>query len=223
MDIYEKLISTITLLSNHKSFNLCVGSTRTHLWLLMHFKHLEIYNYQIQYQVNKGIRQRKSTVHPKRWLKKHFSNTAELLEYLSGKRYDIHHINIEFVNGWKIKELFKMEYIFYTNSTEERNLLIDKLLGVAGLEIVDKSVLTPNITYLLKATGEISPVDNELSPDEFWTKDQLDKWKEDYCEKDYCENYEGAFCNIQLKVENDSNVLSNSNLFNDDFDDAFPF
>lgn len=183
--MFTKLFSNIELLSNHKSFKLFVGSTRTNLWLLIHFKHLEISNYKIQYQVNNGVRQRKNTEHPKRWMKKQFTNTAELLEYLSGKSYDLHYIEIEFKNGWKIKEQPQIEFYFYTNNMEERNELIDKLLGLAGIEIKDKSVLIPNITYMLKATGEIYPLDDELLPDEFWTKEQLDKWKAEYQEKHY--------------------------------------
>lgn len=178
--MFTNLINTIELLSNYKSFKLCVGSTRDHLWLLIHFKHLEILNYNIQYQVNTGVRQRKSTEHPKRWMKKQFSNTAELLAYLSGKSYDVNVIEIEFTNGWKIKEQPQIEFYFYTNSMEERNALIDKLMSVAGLELKDKSVLTPNITYLLKATGEIYPLDDELLPDEFWSEEQLAQWKKDY-------------------------------------------
>lgn len=185
MPIQSNLTYSITLLSNNKSFKLFVGSTRANLWLLIHFKYLEISNYKIQYQVNNGVRQRKSTEHPKRWMKKQFDNTAELLEYLSGKSYDIQFIEIEFTNGWKIKEQPQIEFYFYTNSMEERNELIDKLMGIAGLEIKDKSVLTPNITYILKATGEIYPLDDELLPDEFWTKEQLDKWKTEYQEKHY--------------------------------------
>jgi len=180
MIIQEKLINSITLLSNHKSFELFVGSTRTNLWLLIHFKHLEISNYRIQYQVNNGIRQRKSTEHPKRWMKKQFGNTAELLEYMSVKSYDLHYIEIEFNNGWKIKEQPHIAFYFYTNDILERDGLIDKLLCIAGLEIKDKSVLTPNINYMLKATGEIYPLDDELLPDEFWSEEKVSKWKKDY-------------------------------------------
>lgn len=83
-------------------------------------------------------------------------------------------MDFEFTNGWKIKEQPQIEFYFYTNSMEERDELIDKLLGIAGLEIKDKSVLIPNITYLIKATGEIYPLDDELLPDEFWTDIQRD-------------------------------------------------
>lgn len=177
------LANSITLLSNHKSFKLFVGSTRDHLWLLIHFKHLEIAHYKLQYQINKGVRQREKTIHPKRWMKKTFKNTAELLEYLSSKSYNILYMDFEFTNGWKIKEQPQIEFYFYTNSMEERNELIDKLLGIAGLEIKDKSVLIPNITYMLKVTGEVYPLDDELLPDEFWTEEQRNAWRLQYQKK----------------------------------------
>ncbi len=179
----SNLISSIQLLSNHKSFKLFVGSTRANLWLLAHFKHLKLAHYNLQYQINNGERQRVNTIHPKRWMKKPFTNTAELLDYLYSKSYDILYMDFEFTNGWKIKEQPQIEFYFYTNCMEERDELIDKLLGVAGLEIKDKSVLTPNITYMLKATGEIYPLDDELTPDEFWTEEQRNAWRLQYQKK----------------------------------------
>lgn len=190
MDTQENLISAITLLSNHKSFKIFVGSTRSNLWLLRHFKHLTISHYKLRYKINNGIRQRKSTVHPYRWMKKRFENTAELLEYLTCKYYDIQYIAIEFTNGWKIKEQPQIEFYFYTNSLEERDELIDKLLHIAGLEVKDKTNLTPNIEYHFKANGEIYPLYDETFPDEFWTVEQLNQWKKDYEIKQNKDNME---------------------------------
>lgn len=190
MDTQENLISAITLLSNHKSFKIFVGSTRSNLWLLRHFKHITISNYKLRYKINNGIRQRKNTVHPYRWMKKKFDNTAELLEYLSKKYYDIQYIAIEFTNGWKIKEQPQIEFYFYTNSLEERDELIDKLLHIAGLEVKDKTNLIPNIEYHFKATGEIYPLYDEAFPDEFWTEEQLNQWKKDYEDKQNKDNME---------------------------------
>ena len=79
------LINSLELLSNQKNFVLGVGCTRTNLWLLLHLKDLKIKEYKLCYQVNNGIRQRRTTEHPKRWLKKNFLNTATLLEYLNTK------------------------------------------------------------------------------------------------------------------------------------------
>jgi hypothetical protein len=123
-------------------------------------------------------------------MKKKFENTAELLEYLSKKYYDIQYIAIEFTNGWKIKEQPQIEFYFYTNSLEERDELIDKLLHIAGLEVKDKTNLTPNIEYHFKATGEIYPLYDEAFPDEFWTEEQLNQWKKDYENKQNKDNME---------------------------------
>lgn len=156
-------------------------------------------------------------------MKKPFTNTAELLDYLHSKSYDIHYLDIEFTNGWKIKEMPHVEFVFYTNSIEERNELIDKLLGISGLEIKDKSVLTPNITYMLKAIGEIYSLDDELLPDEFWTNEQLEAWKVDYTKKNYSdthkENSEGVpFYKNIIPIK-----LPTSSLFNESEDLSNPF
>jgi hypothetical protein len=123
-------------------------------------------------------------------MKKKFENTAELLEYLSKKYYDIQYIAIDFTNGWKIKEQPQIEFYFYTNSLEERDELIDKLLHIAGLEVKDKTNLAPNIEYHFKATGEIYPLYDEAFPDEFWTEAQLNQWKKDYENKQNKDNIE---------------------------------
>jgi hypothetical protein len=36
-------------------------------------------------------------------MRKKLKNTAELLEYIDIKPYDIRNLEIEFTNGWKIK------------------------------------------------------------------------------------------------------------------------
>ena len=171
------LIKDIQLLSNHKSFLLGVGNTKSDLWLLLHFKHLEIKDYKICYQRNNGIHQRKSTVYPKRCLKKRFNTTAELLDYLYSKFYDIHYLQIEFTNGWAIKELPQISYNIYTSSTEERDTLINKLLFIAGLDPIDIPNLKLNISYYFKATGQPYCYDNDPSPDEFWSEQRLSDWK----------------------------------------------
>lgn len=61
--MWSYLINRIELYSNHKSFSLHVDTIRN-LWLLLHFKDLEIENKTIYYQVDNGVRQRKSTKHP---------------------------------------------------------------------------------------------------------------------------------------------------------------
>ena len=221
--MFTKLFTSIELLSNHKSFKLFVGSTRDHLWLLIHFKYLEIANYNLQFQVNNGVRQRVTTVHPKRWMKKPFTNTAELLDYLYSKSYDILYMDFEFTNGWKIKEQPQIEFYFYTNSMEERNELIDKLLGVAGLEIKDKSVLIPNITYLIKATGEIYPLDDELLPDEFWTEEQRNAWGLQYQKKHNPEEDNEFPDGVPFDENTRSINFPYNSLFNESLDQSNPF
>ena len=98
-----KLIRTIELL-NEKSVVFGIDNSRSNLWILMHFKNLKIASKKIYYQINNGVHQRKNTIHPKRWLKKNFRNTAELLDYINKKSYDIHYLEIEFENGWRLKD-----------------------------------------------------------------------------------------------------------------------
>ena len=72
--MWNSLIGGIELFSDKKSFSVDVD-TKTNLWLLMHFKHLEIKSKTLVYQVNKGIRQRKNTVYPIRKMRKKFKVT----------------------------------------------------------------------------------------------------------------------------------------------------
>ena len=125
--MWNSLIGGIELFSDKKSFSVDVD-TKTNLWLLMHFKHLEIKSKTLVYQVNKGIRQRKNTVYPIRKMRKKFKNTSELLEYIDLKPYDIYNLEIEFTNGWKIKQQPSVQFHFYTSSTKEE-LQVDVWLG----------------------------------------------------------------------------------------------
>ena len=76
--------------------------------------------------------------------KKH-KNTDELLNYLSTKSYDICQLEIEFTNGWRIKQRPFIEFCFYTNSTSERDDLIHKLLTAAGQGPINVSKLEPKL------------------------------------------------------------------------------
>ena len=110
----NKLIRTIELL-NEKSVVFGIDNTRSNLWVLMHFKDLKIKSKKIYYQINNGVHQRKKTIHPKRWIRKNFRNTAELLEYINKKSYDIHYLEIEFENGWRLKDQSNSWMVFETN------------------------------------------------------------------------------------------------------------
>ena len=178
------LIRSIELLSNQKSLRVGMDTSLSNLWILLHFKELEIKSKKICYQINTGVHQRKSTVHPKRWLKKSFESTAELLNYLYGKQYDIHHLDIEFINGWRIKEHPHHEFLIYTPSIEERNTLLNKLVFISGFDPIDISNLKQNIPYYFKAGGALYTLDNDPWPDEFWSKEDRANWKILYEERE---------------------------------------
>ena len=177
--MWTYLFGSIELFSNHKSFSLWVDTTRN-LWLLLHFKDLEIKSKTLIYQVNNGNRQRKSTVHPYRKMQKKHKNTAELLDYLNTKSYDIYQLEIEFTNGWKIKQIPRVEFYFYTNSTSERDDLIDKLLAISGQGPIDVSNLEPNFSYSFRGHTKLVKIDIDglPSPDEFWPEEEVNAWRE---------------------------------------------
>ena len=152
------LIRSIELLSNQKSLRVGMDATLSNLWILLHFKELKIKSKKICYQRYNG--HHNNNAYPKRWLKKHFENTAELLNYLYGKMYDIHYLEIEFTNGWKIKEHPHHEFLFYTSSTEERNTLLNKLVFISGFDPVDIPSLKQNIPYYFKAGVPLYTLDN---------------------------------------------------------------
>jgi len=213
------LIRSIELLSNQKSFVLGINDTLSNLWMLLHFKELKIKSKKICYQVNTGVHQRKSTVHPKRWLKKPFETTAGLLNYLYSKPYDIHYLEIEFTNGWKIKEHPHHEFLFYTSSSEERNTLLNKLVFISGFDPIDIPSIKQNIPYYFKAGGALYTLDNSLPwPDEFWSKEEVDAWRKAYAEsemKEYLKAHpEEAQENLGEPFENDTTFKSPS-VFND--------
>ena len=186
----NQLITNIELLSNQKSFRLGISNTAENLWFLMHFKKLEILNTVIYHQQYSEFRTAKNTKYPTRRLKKKFTNTADFLEYLSpiskpSRRFFIK--EIEFINGWKIKERFFTHFTIYTNSLEERNTLINHLINSVGFDPITIDLLEPNITYYFKASGSLEDYKFDVSPDEFWSEERLEKWKEDVNKRDYHE------------------------------------
>ena len=186
--MWTYLFDGIELFSNHKSFSLGVD-TKRNLWLLLHFKDLEIKSKTLIYQVNNGYRQRKSTLHPQRKMQKKHKNTAELLDYLNTKSYDICQLEIEFTNGWKITQRPFVEFCFYTNSTYERDDLIDKLLALSVQGPIDISNLKPNFNYFFRGHNKLVKIDVDglASPDEFWSEERREAWKKAYIVKHYKE------------------------------------
>ena len=116
-----------------------LDNTRSNLWVLRHFRHLTISKMKVCYQINNGPRQRKipSTLP----VDEKFNNTADFLDYLDTKSYDIHYLEFDFTNNWNIKEEMNQFLNLTTNSLVERDELIKKLLDVAGINESDKNKL----------------------------------------------------------------------------------
>ena len=186
----NQLITNIELLSNQKSFRLGISNTAENLWFLMHFKKLDIFSTEIYHQQYSEFRTTKTTKYPMRRLIKKFANTADFLDYLSSsskpsRRFFIK--EIEFTNGWKIKEQPHIYFTIYTNSLEGRNTLINHLINSVGYDPIAIDSLEPNITYYFKASGSLLDYKLGVSPDEFWSEDRLEKWKEDVNKRDKVE------------------------------------
>lgn len=191
MYIIENIINSLELLSDKKSFALDVRSTRTNLWLLIHFKHLKIKTYKILYRINNGARQRNSTVHPIKAMRKNFDTIDQFLTYIGNKSYDLLYIEFEFTNGWKIKEQPQIKFYFYTNSTKERDELIHKFFLISGQEPIQIENLIENVSYYYNADGTTYILEDMPGPDEFWSEERKDKWKKEYAAKYYNEQPDG--------------------------------
>ena len=171
-----KLINSIELLSNQKSFTLTIVNATKQLWLLMHFKNLKIAKKSIYYSKTPSLRSRKITVYPLRKLNKSFDDTGHLLDYLESKCYNIRHFELEFENNFRIVISSNIWVTFYADSKEERNKLINKLVDIAGFDRFPIENLSINITYNF---GEKSSrIENGMgvSPDEFWSEEQKNIW-----------------------------------------------
>jgi hypothetical protein len=203
----NQLITNIKLLSNQKSFRLGISNTSENLWFLMHFKELEILNIVIYHQQYSEFRTTK-TKYPTRRLMKKFTNTADFLDYLTpsskpSRRFIIK--EIEFTNGWKIKEQPHIYFTIHTNSLEERNTLINRLINSVGYDSIAIDSLKPNITYYFKASGSLLDYKLGVSPDEFWSEERLEKWKEDVNKKDY----------VEEELEKGEPFINTNNIFTD--------
>ena len=207
--MWTYLFGSIELFSNHKSFSLWVDTTRN-LWLLLHFKDLEIKSKTLIYQVNNGYRQRKGTVHPQRKMQKKHKNTTELLDYLDTKSYDVRQLEIEFTNGWKIKQIPCIQFWFYTNATSERDDLIHKLMGISGQGPIDLLSLEENITYYFRGADVLEKmIEDEMpSPDEFWSEERREAWKKAYIKKHYTEEVQ----EVNKDNSEENNFVSTMNI-----------
>ena len=204
----NQLITNIELLSNQKSFKLGIRNTSENLWFLMHFKELKILNTFIYHQQYSEFSDSKNTKYPIRRLKKKFANTADFLDYLSSsskisRRFFIK--EIEFTNGWKIKEQPHIYFTIYTNSIEERNTLINHLIISVGYDPIAIDSLEPNITYYFKASGSLQEYKFDVSTDEFWSEERLEKRKVDVNKRD----------NIEEEVEKGEPFINSNNILPD--------
>ena len=141
-----------------------------------HFKEMELQETKIFYQETPGQRARKGTIYKKHWLKKKFKNTVELVQYLDSKFYTLSYFELYFTNNWRIKIVANCFINIYTNSTTERNNVIQKLIAMAGLNEIKLSELENNYTYYLSYTNPPSHEDSGIFPDEFWSKEQIKNW-----------------------------------------------
>ena len=179
-----RMFDRIEMLSDKKSFSIGVYRSAESLWILNHFKEIEIKNHKILYQINRGIRQRKSTKYPISRLYKKFKSTNALIYYLLYKPYDILCFELEFKNGWKIKMGTYIDMTFYTNSSDDRNQLIKKLFSIEGTKIDSKKLneMEYNISYYVEINGEMTKGKIKL-PDEFWTKEEVNEWRKNEWKK----------------------------------------
>lgn len=180
----SRLLTSIQLLSDGKSFEMNINLDDS-IWILSHFSHLTITRKYLQYLVYYGDESRSKKQHTLRSMRKKHHNTTALLEYLSNKPYVIGNLDSQFHNGWRIAK--KTFLTFYTNSTEERDELIQKFITIAGLPPLDIQSLKTNFTYKIshRGTTEVFQFDKypEIeSPDEFWTEEMKTDWRRRYNE-----------------------------------------
>jgi len=183
MQQVQRIFNDIEMLSDKKSFKIGVWDSVKNLWILNHFNHLKIKKHKIIYQINNGIRQHKSTKHPIRKLQNKQKDICSLLNYLIEKPYDILCFELELENNWKMKIGRYIDMTFYTNSTDERNSLITKLLSIEGINLDKKKLgeLENNFSYHINIDGQIIRYSMDFKlPDEFWSKEEFEEWKKEY-------------------------------------------
>ena len=175
----KHLFHSICLLSDNKSFALeCWNLTEDNLWLLAHFGHLEIISKKIIY--SKLPRKLEGSIDKSKMhvLRKNTNNTLDLLEYLTTRKIYIYSIEIQFKNKTRIKLSSNLYFNINTNSTEDRNSLINLFMKVSGKPKFDIDTLKPNYDYYLRY--KTAPIENGFAmPSEFWSKENRDAWYSD--------------------------------------------
>ena len=71
----------------------------------------------------------------------------------------MHYLDIEFENGWKLKDQSNAWILFETNKKSERNYIIDKMLMIAGLNSLDTESLKPKECYSFQIMGGVVKID----------------------------------------------------------------
>jgi hypothetical protein len=201
--MYHQLIKSISLLSDDKSVQLGIDNALYQLWIMAHFKEMELQETKIFYQETPGHRARKGTIYKKHWLKKKIKYTVELIQYLDSKFYTLSYFELYFTNNWRIKIVANCFINIYTNSTTERNNVIDKLIAIAGLNEIKLSELENNNTYYLHYTNPPNHQDSGIFPDEFWSKEQIRNWMQEQQE---------PYLETEIKAHN---VFDNTSTTND--------
>ena len=80
---------------------------------------------------------------------------------------------------------------------EERDILINKLLDISGIDPIDCSRLVPNINYMISLDDyHLKTFSDVPRPDRFWTDAQVSTWnrvehenESIYPRPKYCWNY----------------------------------
>jgi hypothetical protein len=139
----------------HRSLIVQFNNNFDRISILIHFKHLSINNLTLHYRKKSASNRKTKKVYPQHKMNLSFENTLELLTYLSSKKYQVDWIEIRFKNGWAIKNAILNDLEFITNSTQERNLLFEKLISISGQGPIDINSLEINETYLLCTDGEV--------------------------------------------------------------------
>lgn len=177
-------ITSIELLSNEKSFSLGVEGTQ-YTSILLALENLTLDRVQLVYSKEPSFSKGANNIQVSRRLRKKFFYTKDLISYLNLKRYVIDSLYIQFGNGWKVETNPKM--CIHTNNKEERDELLSSVLGYK--QLVDTSMLSPNITYTWNKEGLFTPlIQDEYAhlgcPDEFWTQKQVSVWRKQILDVD---------------------------------------
>jgi hypothetical protein len=139
----------------HRSFIIQFNNNFDSISMLIHFKHLSIHNLTLYYRKKSARNRKTKKVYPQHKMNLSFENTLELLTYLSSKSYTIDWLEIRFKNGWAINNDFPNGLEFITKNTQERNLLLEKLISLSGQGPIDINSLEINETYTLHTLGSV--------------------------------------------------------------------